>query len=158
MSQVLKNVLYLGKQHMVQIGNYPVISVLDDKLLFPQFLHFRMQKELLAWYIQQAREVITRQIELNAAQMKANYTSITFSDTKSRWGACSHENALQFNWRLIMAPLLVLNYVVVHELAHTQEKNHSMHFWHRVSVMNPSYRQQRKWLKQYGHTLIVPTS
>ena len=147
--------LYLGKEHIIEVGEHKSISVKDEKILFPHFLAFRMQKEMESWYIQQAKNLISTQLEYYAKQMNLSYTSVTFSDTKSSWGSCSHDNALQFNWRLIMTPLLVINYVIIHELTHTIEKNHSFFFWTKVRSVNPSYKQQIKWLKTHGNTLVV---
>lgn len=146
-------ILYLGKQLQLQIGTYSAIQATNTQIFFPRAAHFRIKKELSTWYIRQAREIITQQVEYYAKQMEAEYTGLTFSDTKSQWGRCTRDNKLQFSWRLIMAPLLVINYVVVHELAHTFEKNHSRSFWNKVRLHNPSYRQQIKWLKEHGHEL-----
>jgi predicted metal-dependent hydrolase len=147
--------LYLGESLMLYIGNYTSIAVKGEKLLFPQFLVFRIEKELGEWYISQAKKIITEQTEYFARQMKTSYKSIMFSDTKSKWGSCTSDNRLQFSWRLVMAPLLVINYVVIHELAHTIEKNHSLRFWNLVRSQSPSYKQQRKWLKENGHSMIT---
>jgi len=138
----------------LKLGPYTEIAVSNDELLFPIALQFRAQKELRAWYIKQGRELITKQLEKYALEMGASYTDLTFSDTKSKWGSCSHDNRLQFSWRLIMAPVLVMNYVIIHELAHTTEKNHSRDFWKIVEKYTPSYRQSRKWLRDHGHTLV----
>lgn len=146
---------FLGKALTLTLGNYAAISVKDNLLLFPKVLEFRMKKELINWYIRQAQEIITERVQWYAKHMNFSYTSISFADTKSRWGACTHDNKLQFNWRLVMASLLVINYVVVHELVHTQEKNHSQDFWRKVASQNPSYKQQIKWLKEYGATLHI---
>ncbi len=145
--------LYLGKEYTLELGNYSGIQLRENALLFPDFLQFRAKKELTNWYIQQARKVITEQVDWYAKQMKTSYTDLTFSDTSSQWGRCTHDNRLQFSWRLVMAPLLVINYVVVHELAHTIQKNHSAAFWSKVRFYNPSYRQQIKWLKE-NHNLL----
>jgi predicted metal-dependent hydrolase len=147
--------LYLGNEYILDIGQYKEIAAKDGKLQFPDFLQFRIKKELTDWYIRQARKIITEQVELYAKEMKASYLDLTFSDTKSQWGRCTHDNRLQFSWRLVMAPMLTLNYVVVHELAHTFQKNHAAGFWGKVRFYNPTYRQQRKWLEVHGHTLIV---
>lgn len=147
--------LYLGKSYPLHIGNYEKIEIKDGKLVFPQLLMFRAKKELTAWYIKKAQEMIEKRVIINAKEMGATYLNLKFSDTKSKWGHCTPDNRLQFNWRLIMAPLLVINYVTVHELAHTVEKNHSWRFWSKVRAINPSYKQQIKWLKEYGATLVV---
>ncbi|GIW61889.1 MAG: hypothetical protein KatS3mg089_0741 [Patescibacteria group bacterium] len=146
--------LFLGQILTLTCGNYKHISVAENRLLFPISLLFRKEKELTAWYVQQAKQIITEQAKKYAEEMQTNFRSITFSDTKSQWGRCSKDNRLQFNWRLVMAPILVINYVVIHELAHTIVKDHSQIFWMKVRKLQPSYRQQIKWLKENGDTLF----
>lgn len=146
---------YLGKIYSLTIGNYGAISAKDDKLQFPSVLSFRIKKELDSWYIARAKKIITELAQKYAMDMQVTYQSISFSDTKSRWGACTHDNHLQFNWRLVMAPMLVIIYVVTHELSHIDEKNHSADFWRRVRRYNPSYVQSRKWLKTHGNLLFL---
>lgn len=145
--------IYLGKEYSLQIGNYTSIKIYEDKLLLPAGLLFRAKKELENWYIKQAKEVIIHHLNQYAKEMNTSFVSVSFSDTKSKWGSCTHDNRLQFNYRLIMAPLLVLRYVVIHELAHTLEKNHARSFWSKVSRFNPSYKEQIKWLKKNGDSL-----
>lgn len=147
--------LYMGVPLKMKIGDYKEISVEKDKLLFPNFLLFRADKELPKWYQRKAKEIITKQVDYYTERMKTHYTGLTFSDTKSQWGSCSAHNHLQFSWRLIMTPLITLNYVVIHELAHTIQKNHSMKFWDVVKIYSPSYNAQRRWLKKHGNLLVV---
>lgn len=142
--------LYLGQNVTLTPGDYSEIRVVGDKLLFPRALLFRRDKEIHQWYIREARRIITFQLEKFAREMNAEYKEITFSDTTSQWGRCTSDNRLQFSWRLVMAPILTLNYVVIHELAHTLEKNHSRAFWSIVRKYTPSYRQQIKWLTEHG--------
>lgn len=82
-----------------------------------------------------------------------DYTSITIRDQKTRWGSCSGRGTLSFNWRLILAPPEILDYVVVHELCHLTHMNHSKEFWGLVGKILPDYKIRRKWLKENGHTL-----
>lgn len=155
-SRLLENeYFYLGQKVIFTPGDYSDISVKNGKLLFPQGLLFRKEKELTRWYIKEAQKTITMQVAKYAEEMKTSYQEITFSDTKSQWGRCTSDNRLQFSWRLIMAPLMTLNYVVIHELAHTIEKNHSQLFWMKVRNFNPSYRQQIKWLRDNGPSLTI---
>lgn len=156
MSAFVKTFLYLGKEYTLHTGNHTSISLHEDRLLFPHVLQFRLEKEITTWYIQQARSVISNQVEYYSKHMNTIYASLKFSDTISQWGSCSRDNNLQFNWRLIMAPLLVLNYVIIHELTHTLEKNHSSNFWSKVRLHNPSYKQQIKWLQTHGNSLKIP--
>ncbi len=146
--------LYLGKPYKLQFYIGTEIKTQEDNLLFPKALEFRIKKELENWYLKNAKEIISKRVGIRAKEMHTEYKSIMFSDTISKWGTCTHNNRLQFNWRLIMAPLMVLDYVVIHELAHTTEKNHARDFWNRVSVFTPAYRQHRKWLSVHQKLLI----
>lgn len=147
--------LYLGKTYKLHIDNFKAISLSNDLIQFPKVLLFRAQKELINWYVHQAKEKITQRVIYHAGKMEASYKSIFFSDTSSKWGTCTYDNRLQFNWRLIMTPLMVLDYVVIHELAHTTEKNHSHTFWNIVQQYTPAYRQHRNWLNQHAKLLVI---
>lgn len=147
--------LFLGNMLTLQFHAQTDIFVKNNVLLFPKALQFRMQKELQAWFIAKAKEVIRQRVILHAKEMKVQYKDIFFSDTSSKWGTCFSDNTLQFNWRLIMAPILVIDYVVIHELTHTTEKHHQDSFWRRVRLFTPAYKQHRKWLQENGHLLQV---
>ena len=144
--------LFLGSSYKLEIGDFKKIEVADT-IHYPKFLSFRAEKELKEWYISQAKEVISKRVKYYAAILETTYKSISFSDTSSKWGSCSADNALQFNWRLVMSPILVLDYVVVHELVHTREKNHSHDFWIAVAKYKPAYKQYIKWLKENSFRL-----
>ncbi len=146
---------YLGNGYTFLVGNYSRIEIKDKNILFPRAVLFRAKKEIDNWYIQRAREIIKDLLIEYSKEMKTSYTSVAFSDTRSKWGSCTHDNRLQFNYRLILAPLLVVRYVVIHELAHTVEKNHSRAFWNLVRSFNPSYKEQIKWLKLHGSSLTI---
>lgn len=81
--------------------------------------------------------------------------SITIKAQRSRWGSCGIHNDISINWLLALAPLDILEYVVVHELCHIKEKNHSTTFWELVAQHLPHYRNARQWLKQHGRTLMM---
>ena len=91
---------------------------------------------------------------LYAERMQVSYGRITIRDQKTRWGSCSAAGNLNFNWRLVMAPGEVLDYVVIHELAHRREMNHSAAFWNIVESEMPDYRRHREWLKKNGGFLM----
>lgn len=147
--------LFLGDVYKLNIGDFKEISVAKGLLHFPNFMQFRIQKELTNWFLKQAKEKITDHVDYMSKKMKYSYKSLRFSDTSSKWGSCGPDNALQFNWRLIMTPLTVINYVVVHELTHTIEKNHGPSFWIKVRLYTPAYKQHRKWLETNKHLLNV---
>ena len=82
--------------------------------------------------------------------MGVSYGSITVREQKTRWGSCSAKGNLNFNWKLVLMPEEILDYVVVHELAHRLQMNHSTEFWDEVEKILPDYRKRRQWLKENG--------
>ena len=104
-------------------------------------------------YIHMAREIFTRQVCFYANRMNVSYGRISIREQKTRWGSCSSAGNLNFNWRLIFAPPAVLDYVVVHELAHRKEMNHSAAFYAIVEQVLPDYRSSQKLLRENGHQL-----
>lgn len=103
---------------------------------------------------ERAKLLFMERAALYAEKMQVSYGRITIRDQKTRWGSCSAAGNLNFNWRLILAPEEVLDYVVIHELAHRKEMNHSAAFWKIVEGEMPYYRTQRNWLKKNGSFLM----
>ena len=99
--------------------------------------------------------MLRQKAALYAGIMQVTFGTITVRDQKTRWGSCSAKGNLNFNWRLILAPEPVLDYVVIHELAHRKEMNHSERFWNLVETVMPDYRNQRRWLKDHGDRLMA---
>jgi len=102
-----------------------------------------------------AKEYIPYRVEHFHKYTGGHYTSITIRDQKSRWGSCSSHGTLSFNYRLMMAPPKILDYVVVHELCHLTHMNHSKEFWNMVESIIPDYKECKKWLKDHGNELTV---
>lgn len=102
-----------------------------------------------------AKQVIPEKVAYYARLMGVTYGCITIRKQKSRWGSCSREGNLNFNCLLMMTPTEVLDYVVVHELSHRLEMNHSARFWAQVEKVIPDYRGPRKWLKEHGSRLML---
>jgi len=101
-----------------------------------------------------AEQVFRQRAAYFAGQMGVSYGRITIRDQKTRWGSCSSKGNLNFNWRLVLAPREVLDYVVVHELAHRKEMNHSARFWRLVEEELPDYPQRKNWLRVNGELLM----
>lgn len=104
-------------------------------------------------YRNAAKEYIPKRVEYYHSLTGGHYTKITIRDQKTRWGSCSSTGTLSFNYRLMLAPPRVLDYVVVHELCHLTYMNHSKDFWNMVGSILPDYKKYRKWLKENGDTL-----
>lgn len=99
---------------------------------------------------EQARKVLTEKTDYYKQFLKVEYKRIRIGDQKTRWGSCSSSGTISYNWRLILMPEAILDYVVVHELCHMIEMNHSARFWARVAEILPDYQMRRKWLKENG--------
>lgn len=95
--------------------------------------------------------VIPERVEYFAEMMNVTYGRITIREQKTRWGSCSSKGNLNFNWKLVLMPEEVLDYVVVHELAHRKEMNHSERFWNHVEKVLPDYQARRKLLRELEH-------
>jgi predicted metal-dependent hydrolase len=102
-----------------------------------------------------AREVVSVLAEREAEQLGVAYGRIRIGAQRTLWGSCSERGTLSFNWRLVLAPLEVVDYVVVHELCHLLVPNHSPSFWSLVERRRPGWREQRAWLREYGPELLA---
>jgi hypothetical protein len=109
----------------------------------------RVRDHLMA----EARHELTGRCHAKAAVLGVKVAGISLRDTRSRWGSCAPNGRLNFNWRLILAPEPVLDYVAAHEVAHLREMNHSPRFWALVARLAPLYPDARAWLKAHGTTL-----
>ena len=103
---------------------------------------------------ERAKSVLAQRTAYFARQIGVTYGRITVRDQKTRWGSCSQTGNLNFNFRLILAPLEVLAYVVVHELCHRRQMNHSTQFWQEVAQVLPDYRKRKAWLTENGWRLM----
>ena len=102
-----------------------------------------------------ARELVTMLVEDEAAELGVRWARIEIRDQRTRWGSCSTRGNLSFNWRLVLAPFEVLDYVVVHELCHLREPNHSRRFGKLVESRRPDWRMHRDWLHEHGPELLA---
>lgn len=141
------------KEHWI-ITHY--LKVIEKKNSRPHSDLSAVQKTALEKrYKDAARDYIPKRVAYFQTMTGGNYTRITIRDQKTRWGSCSSNGTLSFNWRLMLAPPAILDYVVVHELCHLTHMNHSSAFWATVESVYPDYRTARKWLKEHGHELAL---
>jgi predicted metal-dependent hydrolase len=114
-----------------------------------------IRKLVQDWYRDQAFRVIREQIQHYAAVIGIEPPPFRLRNVRRRWGSCNHENKLNFNIRLVMAPIDLIAYVVLHELCHIRHKNHSRVFWESVRDVMPDYRERRDLLKREGHRYVL---
>lgn len=147
-------ILYLGKNYQLNVVSDPFDGILfDSKFLISKASLPHAPALLKDWYIERAQEKIVPQVRLYAAQIGVQYNRILISDVRYRWGSCTPRNNLKFNWRLIKAPMRVIEYVIAHELAHLIEQNHTTRFWSIVKTQIPDYLKAKEWLKTCGELL-----
>jgi hypothetical protein len=141
--------------------NSPQNSVkIEDKNLFIQLKNdtvteTQVQKRLIDWYKQQANQYLISRCQKIAASTGLMPKQIIVKTYKARWGSCTRSGDIQFNWKLVMAPMAVIDYVIVHELCHLKQHNHSPAFWQLVKNFCPNYQVDRAWLKSYGQQLSM---
>jgi predicted metal-dependent hydrolase len=135
-------------------GGRGVITVEGSDILVhgdPAF----MQRRVREWLKAQMRARLTELAQDKARRIGQSVKKISLRDTSSRWGSCSHDGHLSFSWRLVFAPIDVLDYLVAHEVAHLAEHNHSPAFWNVVHQLCPDYERPRRWLKTHGTKLYA---
>jgi predicted metal-dependent hydrolase len=123
-----------------------------ERLLVPEG-DYRPAVERL--YRRLARQEVAIRLDAAVAQVGASYSGLSIRAQSTRWASCSAKGAMSFNWRLLLAPEPVLDYVVWHEVSHLDIRDHSPRFWALVESRCPGYRAQRDWLRRYGTTLVL---
>ena len=147
---------YLGETYALQFtdGQRPPID-LDGAFLLSREAHHRAKDVFVEWYREETRRITSDLIQKYVGQYGFRVNSVRITSARTRWGSCSVKNNLNFTYRLSMAPLDVVDYVVVHELVHLKIKNHSKKFWQAVGEIKPNYRKNRQWLKDHGPLLTL---
>lgn len=144
--------LYCGNKYPLKIVKGKHI-LLQDELLFPEKFLSRPLPHLILWYRKEALRIIKERMQIYAPLMQVKFRSLKITSAKRRWGSCSIKGNICFSWRLILTPLAIIDYVVVHELAHLKQHNHSKAFWYEVAKILPNHKQYKKWLKIHRHEL-----
>jgi predicted metal-dependent hydrolase len=110
------------------------------------------------WYRRQARGEVARRLDAACARAGVGYSALTIRGQRTRWASCSASGAMSFNWRLLLAPPAVLDYVVEHEVCHLEVMDHSPRFWALLESRVPDWRVYSRWLRRYGSTLSLESS
>jgi predicted metal-dependent hydrolase len=107
------------------------------------------------WYRAEAKETLEERVDYYSHRLLLFPKAVRITSARSRWGSCSSDNRLSFSWRIMMASLDVIDYILIHELAHIKEKNHSRRFWSYLESVIPDYKERRIWLKENGYSLCL---
>ena len=134
-------------ENTLQIAIYQ--GVTKDK--YPE----KIKDVLLFWYLEKGIEVITEKVNIYANKMGVTYQKINLKKVSSIWGSCTASNCLSFNRKLVMAPHEIVDYVVIHEVAHMVHRNHGTRFWSLVASYDSSYKTHRQWLRLNHHLLVI---
>ena len=135
------------KNHIDIAGHYIIVGLKPD---IPQE---KIPEILKKWYISQARKIFNERVLVYSRGLGVEPARIAVRGQSKRWGSCSAKGNLNLNWKLVMAPPDILDYVVVHELCHLKHPNHQSEFWKLLGSIMPDYAVRRDWLKQNGHKL-----
>jgi predicted metal-dependent hydrolase len=149
--------LYLGRNYKLQVllnSNIvrPKVELTENNIFIfsPLKEQAILREALQKWYKKEAKNIILKKVEYFRKICMADPAQIKIKEQKRRWGSCSSKGNIYFNWRIIMAPDQVIDYIVVHEISHLIHRNHSPIFYKLVESIMPDYKKRRKWLKDFG--------
>jgi predicted metal-dependent hydrolase len=141
----------------LSIGRPARVGRLGDSLIVhtPRRTRAAVHAALVEWYRGEAARILGEYARELAARYGLDYRKLIIRDQKRRWGSCSTNGTLSFNWRLMLAPESVGRYLVAHELAHRAHPDHSRRFWAKVAELCPDFRHEERWLKKNGVGLVL---
>jgi predicted metal-dependent hydrolase len=132
------------RAHVARRGNEVVVKLSPDG---------SVRDAIEAWYRRQARIEVTPRLDAAVDRAGRSYRSLQIRGQRTRWASCSTSGAMSFNWRLLLAPAEILDYVVEHEVAHLDVQDHSLRFWRLLESRCPDWREHEAWLRRHGHAL-----
>lgn len=150
----IKLMVYAGRATQVIFRDNEFCIYLNNKLGAGEQIKAALQ-QLRVWMLEKAEGEIKARVKEFSNIIGVSYNNIRLKDTKTRWGSCSSKGNLNFNFRIIMAPKDVMDYIIVHELCHLKHMNHSKAFWDTVAQYMPDYEMYKEWLKKNGMNLYL---
>lgn len=152
-----ESALYLGRQYRIEMVGTELHEVeFVQRFLIPAARKEKREDALREWYLGRAGEKIIPRVKVHARRLGVDICGVRIVDHRYRWGSCTPRDYVHFNWRLIkapMVPMVVIDYVIVHELVHLMEANHTARFWNIVRTQSPTMDKARAWLKEHGQLL-----
>lgn len=151
-----ETLLFLGKHYQLLVVDEEIEGVeFDQRFRISKTNQSKANELFKKWYLKQALQKIAPLATMYAKNLGVVYNEFKTSEMKYRWGSCTPSNNIIFNWRIVKAPMYVLEYLVAHELVHLMENNHTPRFWNILSIQVPHYLKAKKWLKENGYLLEV---
>ncbi len=149
-----ESIYLLGKKAKIVLWEDDIIRYDGEngKLYLP---NKNTEKRFLSWVKDNAERILQSRTEFYAEIMHTSFVSVKISSAKTLWGCCTPKNEIRYSYRLLYCPKEVLDYVVIHELSHTFQKNHSKAFWNKVQEYCPDWKQKRKYLKDNGFLMEI---
>ncbi|MDJ0597504.1 MAG: SprT family zinc-dependent metalloprotease [Crocosphaera sp.] len=145
---------YLGRYYRLELVEGDTeVKLINNRFQVPKTQAEKRGEVFKNWYIQKAKENILPRVKIYAKRLGVTFNKAKITDSKYRWGSCTPKDNLTFNWRLVKAPMFVIDYVVVHELAHLIEPNHTPRFWNIIKSQITNMEKAKKWLKDNGQML-----
>jgi hypothetical protein len=145
---------YLGRDYRIELTDTPSGKVeFDRQFLVPPVHQAKRRAVLRDWYIERAEEKILTRVEYHARELGVKFRASRIVDNLYQWGSCTPGDNVHFNWRLIKAPMFVIDYVIIHELAHLLEANHTTVFWSIIRAKTPTMEKAKTWLRENGQLL-----
>ncbi|GAA5135096.1 SprT family zinc-dependent metalloprotease [Prosthecobacter algae] len=145
---------YLGREYRIEVTETKSGMVeFSRRFMIPLIQQSRRREVLRDWYLNRAKETILPRVKRYADALGVKVAEVNIVRNRYRWGSCTVKSNVSFNWRLIKAPMFVIDYVIVHELAHLMEGNHTPRFWNIVRANCPTAEKAKAWLKEHGQIL-----
>lgn len=150
--------LFLGEEYTlkkIQSPNHRTsVEVLQKEIIVNYLINEDESRDILKrWYVNKASEILSKKTKEFSSILEVSPNKVTIKEQKTRYGSCSSKKNINYNWKIIMAPEAVVDYLVVHELSHLVHFNHQKEFWQLVESVLPNYKECRDYLKENGHKL-----
>jgi predicted metal-dependent hydrolase len=147
---------FLGRPYPLHITDETGAGIQRiDRLSVPRTIRPDIRRGIQQWYMTEAHKEIHSRCMWFSMMTGYSPSSIRITGARQRWGSCTHTGGLNFSWRLIQAPLGIVDYVIVHELVHLRQPDHSRKFWAKVEGLMPDYQQRRQWLRENEQLLRI---
>lgn len=152
-------IVYKGETFYIErrfADTLPSVKLCEKKIIVncQNDLFLPLNDIFIPWYKEQAKLFLSQRTSFWANKMQVTVARISIRDQRSRWGSCSSRHNINYNWRIMMAPIPIIDYLVIHEAAHLLQMNHSAKFWQVVEQYDPLFKNHRLWLRQNGDILL----